>query len=224
MGDGLASQINNPEVDIDITKPDITIRQQIMQLKIMTNRLKNAYNGNDVDFQDTSDDISGSGSAMGCPEEVGRWVGPDSGNPVDMDVASGAQVGDQAAAAAYRDASPGDHGATSGPPGEAKQEIRSPTAWRCSNQGARPSDKRSCVGNSGSGDGGSCVGYSRSGEGGSRAGQSGSGNTSTEWGNPAMAALAAVRGTLKGLRQGQLAFAVLPRAAGAEAAEVGPAG
>ncbi|XP_072524713.1 glypican-1b [Salminus brasiliensis] len=68
MGDGLASQINNPEVEIDITKPDMTIRQQIMQLKIMTNRLKNAINGNDVDFQDTSDDISGSGSGM-CSDD-----------------------------------------------------------------------------------------------------------------------------------------------------------
>uniref|UniRef100_A0A3Q0S3G5 Glypican-1 n=1 Tax=Amphilophus citrinellus TaxID=61819 RepID=A0A3Q0S3G5_AMPCI len=53
MGDGLASQINNPEVEIDITKPDMTIRQQIMQLKIMTHRLKNALNGQDVEFQDT---------------------------------------------------------------------------------------------------------------------------------------------------------------------------
>ncbi|XP_028301094.1 glypican-1-like isoform X1 [Gouania willdenowi] len=64
MGDGLANQINNPEVELDITKPDMTIRQQIMQLKIMSNRLKNALDGNDVDFQDTSDDISGSGSGM----------------------------------------------------------------------------------------------------------------------------------------------------------------
>ncbi|XP_028922743.1 glypican-1 [Ornithorhynchus anatinus] len=70
MGDGLANQINNPEVEVDITKPDMTIRQQIMQLKIMTNRLRNAYNGNDVDFQDTSDDISGSGSGEGCLDEM----------------------------------------------------------------------------------------------------------------------------------------------------------
>nr|XP_033814470.1 glypican-1 [Geotrypetes seraphini] len=70
MGDGLANQINNPEVDVDITKPDMTIRQQIMQLKIMTNRLRNAYNGNDVDFQDASDDSSGSGSGDGCMDEV----------------------------------------------------------------------------------------------------------------------------------------------------------
>ncbi|XP_036377387.1 glypican-1 [Megalops cyprinoides] len=72
MGDGLASQINNPEVEIDITKPDMTIRQQIMQLKIMTNRLKNAFNGNDVDFQDTTDDVSGSGSGMCADEQCAR--------------------------------------------------------------------------------------------------------------------------------------------------------
>nr|XP_056706148.1 glypican-1 [Euleptes europaea] len=70
MGDGLANQINNPEVEVDITKPDMTIRQQIMQLKIMTNRLRNAYKGNDVDFQDTSDDISGSGSGDGCLDDA----------------------------------------------------------------------------------------------------------------------------------------------------------
>ncbi|XP_070319779.1 glypican-1 isoform X4 [Odocoileus virginianus] len=76
MGDGLANQINNPEVEVDITKPDMTIRQQIMQLKIMTNRLRGAYNGNDLDFQDASDDGSGSGSGEGCPDEVcGRKVG-----------------------------------------------------------------------------------------------------------------------------------------------------
>ncbi|XP_029102035.1 glypican-1 [Scleropages formosus] len=72
MGDGLASQINNPEVEIDITKPDMTIRQQIMQLKVMTNRLKNAFNGNDVDFQDASDDVSGSGSGMYAEESPPR--------------------------------------------------------------------------------------------------------------------------------------------------------
>lgn len=54
MGDGLANQINNPEVELDITKPDMTIRQQIMQLKITSNRLKSALDGNDVDFQDAS--------------------------------------------------------------------------------------------------------------------------------------------------------------------------
>ncbi|KAM4728716.1 glypican-1-like [Anableps anableps] len=69
IGDGLAKQINNPEVETDITKPDMKIRQQIMQLKIMTHRLKNALNGQDVDFQDTSDDVSGSGSGM-CADDM----------------------------------------------------------------------------------------------------------------------------------------------------------
>ncbi|KAM4836506.1 glypican-1 [Thomomys bottae] len=75
MGDGLANQINNPEVEVDITKPDMAVRQQIMQLKIMTNRLRGAYSGNDVDFQDASDDGSGSGSGGGCPDDIcGRRV------------------------------------------------------------------------------------------------------------------------------------------------------
>ncbi|XP_068616287.1 LOW QUALITY PROTEIN: glypican-1-like, partial [Brachionichthys hirsutus] len=69
IGDGLASQINNPEVEIDITKPDMTTRQQIMQVKVMTHRLKNAYDGQDVDFQDASDDSSGSGSGM-CNDDM----------------------------------------------------------------------------------------------------------------------------------------------------------
>ncbi|XP_062306090.1 glypican-1 [Osmerus eperlanus] len=85
LGDGLANQINNPEVEIDITKPDMTIRQQIMQLKIMTNRLRNALNGNDVDFQDTSEDVSGSGSGMCagdlCVRAGPRAVGPKSVQP-----------------------------------------------------------------------------------------------------------------------------------------------
>lgn len=67
MGDGLANQINNPEVEVDITKPDMAIRQQIMQLKITTNRLRGAYNGNDVDFQDASE--SGPGVAWGLRAE-----------------------------------------------------------------------------------------------------------------------------------------------------------
>uniref|UniRef100_A0A8C7WYI9 Glypican 6a n=1 Tax=Oryzias sinensis TaxID=183150 RepID=A0A8C7WYI9_9TELE len=52
--EGLTNQINNPEVDVDITRPDTLIRQQIMALRVMTNKLKNAYNGNDIYFQDSS--------------------------------------------------------------------------------------------------------------------------------------------------------------------------
>lgn len=52
--DGLTNQANNPEVGVDISRPDALIRQQIMALKVMTNKLKNAYDGNDIYFQDSS--------------------------------------------------------------------------------------------------------------------------------------------------------------------------
>lgn len=52
--EGLTNQLNNPEVYVDITRPDTLIRQQIMALRVMTNKLKNAYNGNDINFGDSS--------------------------------------------------------------------------------------------------------------------------------------------------------------------------
>uniref|UniRef100_A0A8C1LVH7 Glypican 6a n=1 Tax=Cyprinus carpio TaxID=7962 RepID=A0A8C1LVH7_CYPCA len=55
--DGLTNQLNNPEVEVDITRPDTFIRQQIMTLRVMTNKLRNAYNGKDVYFQDSSNQI-----------------------------------------------------------------------------------------------------------------------------------------------------------------------
>ncbi|XP_058478335.1 glypican-6b isoform X1 [Solea solea] len=76
--DGLTNQVNNPEVGVDITRPDTVIRQQIMALRVMTNKLRNAYNGNDIYFQDTSDEGSGSGSGSGCTDVC----------PTDMDSAA----------------------------------------------------------------------------------------------------------------------------------------
>ncbi|KAH0630796.1 hypothetical protein JD844_004019 [Phrynosoma platyrhinos] len=63
---GLANQANNPEVVVDTSKPDLVIRRQIVALRVMTNKMKNAYNGNDVDFIDISDEGSGEGSGSGC--------------------------------------------------------------------------------------------------------------------------------------------------------------
>ncbi|KAF4108698.1 glypican-6b [Onychostoma macrolepis] len=68
LKDGLTNQANNPEVSVDISRPDTLIRQQIMALKVMTNKLKNAYDGNDIYFQDSNDESSGSGSGSGCTE------------------------------------------------------------------------------------------------------------------------------------------------------------
>lgn len=47
-------------MDVDITRPDTLIRQQIMALRVMTNKLKNAYNGNDIYFQDSSEFVPSS--------------------------------------------------------------------------------------------------------------------------------------------------------------------
>lgn len=68
LKDGLTNQLTNPEVGVDITRPDSFIRQHIMTLRMMATKLKNAYNGNDISFQDTSDEGSGSGSGSGCLE------------------------------------------------------------------------------------------------------------------------------------------------------------
>lgn len=47
----------------------MTIRQQIMQLKIMTNRLRGAlYSGNDLDFQDASEGGQGVGNDLGLQD------------------------------------------------------------------------------------------------------------------------------------------------------------
>uniref|UniRef100_A0A667WVP8 Glypican 6a n=1 Tax=Myripristis murdjan TaxID=586833 RepID=A0A667WVP8_9TELE len=100
--DGLTNQANNPEVDVDITRPDTLIRQQIMALRVMTNKLKNAYNGNDIYFQDSSDEGSASGSGSGCPDGCTTefvFVGTEA--PV-----IGADRSDERAAAAGKSASP----------------------------------------------------------------------------------------------------------------------
>nr|XP_033780331.1 glypican-2 [Geotrypetes seraphini] len=57
--DGLVNQINNPEVEVDIARPELKTRQLIMQLRVTTNRLRSAFSGNDVDFQDAYEDGSG---------------------------------------------------------------------------------------------------------------------------------------------------------------------
>ena len=53
MRDGTKNQNNNPEVDVDVRHPNLVIEQQMLQLKIITNKLRSAYNGHDVDWIDT---------------------------------------------------------------------------------------------------------------------------------------------------------------------------
>merc|ERR1719347_127742 len=51
MGNGLAAQVNNPEVEVDQDQ-DQEINKQIFALKIVTKKLENAYNGQIVDWPD----------------------------------------------------------------------------------------------------------------------------------------------------------------------------
>lgn len=48
IANGLANQGLNPDVEVDITKPDTVIRSQIAALKEMTTWLKAAHSGNDI--------------------------------------------------------------------------------------------------------------------------------------------------------------------------------
>lgn len=58
-GDGLVSQINNPEVEVDIARPDVRIRQLIMELRVATNKLRHAQSGQDMDFMDSECAVAG---------------------------------------------------------------------------------------------------------------------------------------------------------------------
>ncbi|XP_078734720.1 uncharacterized protein LOC144948886 isoform X2 [Lampetra fluviatilis] len=73
VGDGLAQQRDNPEVKVDVTRPDLQSRRQIMALRVMTSQLHGAFHGHDTHFADSSDEWgSGSGDCGGgedasCP-------------------------------------------------------------------------------------------------------------------------------------------------------------
>lgn len=66
MGNGLANQVANPDVAVDITKPDIVIRSQIAVLKEMTSWLKAAHSGNDISMDNDEDASGGEESGSGC--------------------------------------------------------------------------------------------------------------------------------------------------------------
>ncbi|XP_051945085.1 glypican-2 [Xyrauchen texanus] len=81
--DGLVNQVNNPELEVDVSRPDIKTRQLIMELRVTVNRLKLAQSGRDADFID-SEAEGGSGSGVGA--EAGErfsddWPGYGSFSP-----------------------------------------------------------------------------------------------------------------------------------------------
>ncbi|XP_061784097.1 glypican-4 isoform X1 [Nerophis lumbriciformis] len=66
IGNGLANQVSNPDVDVDITKPDIVIRSQIAVLKEMTSWLKAAHGGKDISIENDEEASGGEESGSGC--------------------------------------------------------------------------------------------------------------------------------------------------------------
>ena len=49
-GEGLSAQAQNPEVEVDSSRPDTEINEQIFSLKLASNKLENAYNGHSVEW------------------------------------------------------------------------------------------------------------------------------------------------------------------------------
>ena len=54
MADGLAYQDRNPEVRVDINRPDVDINEQIFALKLITKKLESAHKGQNVNWPSTS--------------------------------------------------------------------------------------------------------------------------------------------------------------------------
>lgn len=50
MADGVAAQSGNPEVTLDASRPNTLVNDQIFNLRLITNKLENAYNGMDVEW------------------------------------------------------------------------------------------------------------------------------------------------------------------------------
>ena len=50
MADGVAAQAGNPEVTLDASRPNTLVNDQIFTLRLITNKLENAYNGMDVEW------------------------------------------------------------------------------------------------------------------------------------------------------------------------------
>lgn len=53
VAQGIAEQFHNPEVDVDITRPNFNVRKQIAKLRTITQQLKNAVAGRDADWIDS---------------------------------------------------------------------------------------------------------------------------------------------------------------------------
>lgn len=54
VNDGLAYQDRNPEVRVDVNRPDVDINEQILALKLITKKLESAHKGQNVNWPSSS--------------------------------------------------------------------------------------------------------------------------------------------------------------------------
>ncbi len=54
VSSGLAYQDRNPEVRVDINRPDVDINEQIIALRLITQKLESAHKGENVEWPSTS--------------------------------------------------------------------------------------------------------------------------------------------------------------------------
>ncbi|KAK9504487.1 hypothetical protein O3M35_010809 [Rhynocoris fuscipes] len=81
VGDGMSNQQNNPEVVVDINRPNSLVNEQVYALKTITSKLKSAYKGLDVEWIDTDEMFDyGSGSGYGIAE-TGSGLSPHGSEP-----------------------------------------------------------------------------------------------------------------------------------------------
>ncbi|XP_055148549.1 glypican-2 [Symphalangus syndactylus] len=64
VGGSAAEQVNNPELKVDASGPDVPTRRRRLQLRAATARMKAAALGHDLDGQDADEDASGSGGGQ----------------------------------------------------------------------------------------------------------------------------------------------------------------
>lgn len=59
MADGVAAQSGNPEMTVDASRPNTLVNDQIFNLRLITNKLENAYNGMDVEWDGNDAQLNG---------------------------------------------------------------------------------------------------------------------------------------------------------------------
>lgn len=75
MRDGIKNQKRNPEVPVDLARPSSLLNEQVFALKALTNLLKNAYQGLDVEWDMEEVFHGGESSGIGPIQSSGDGSG-----------------------------------------------------------------------------------------------------------------------------------------------------